>query len=49
MSSPQKTCLIIGAGDGLGGTIARAFAAEGRAGAARFAAGRGRAGDFLDI
>ncbi|MCB1362689.1 MAG: crotonase/enoyl-CoA hydratase family protein [Rhodobacteraceae bacterium] len=28
---------------------ARAFAAEGRAGAARFAAGRGRAGDFLDI
>jgi len=31
MSSPQKTCLIIGAGDGLGGTIARAFAAEGLA------------------
>lgn len=28
---------------------AGAFAAEGRAGAARFAAGRGRAGDFLDI
>ncbi|HOP19138.1 MAG TPA: SDR family oxidoreductase [Parvularculaceae bacterium] len=31
MSSPQKTCLIIGAGDGLGGAIARAFAAEGLA------------------
>ena len=28
---------------------ARAFAAEGRAGAARFAAGKGRGGDFADI
>ena len=26
---PRKTCLIVGAGDGLGGALAKAFAAEG--------------------
>jgi NAD(P)-dependent dehydrogenase (short-subunit alcohol dehydrogenase family) len=31
MPSPAKSCLVIGAGDGLGAAIARAFAAEGLA------------------
>lgn len=29
MAPPRKSCLIVGAGDGLGAAIARAFAAEG--------------------